>query len=68
MGGKSPGAAARLAALEGKDAAGRFIHPDGVSAGVRSVILAWEAALEGQSLEEKATKHQELRTALDFYG
>lgn len=43
-------------------------HPDGVEAGVKSVIQGWQAALEGKSLEEVAVKHPELKNALEFYG
>ena len=41
-------------------------HPDGVPAGVRSLRLAWEAAVAGIPLEEQARAHPELRRALDF--
>jgi ribulose-bisphosphate carboxylase large chain len=43
-------------------------HPSGISAGVRSVQQAWEAARQGKSLEEYSTDHQELKEALEFYG
>ena len=43
-------------------------HPDGVEAGVKSVIQGWQAALEGKSLEEMAKQHTELKNALEFYG
>ncbi|MEM9324395.1 MAG: ribulose-bisphosphate carboxylase large subunit family protein [Bacteroidota bacterium] len=43
-------------------------HPDGIAAGVLSVRQAWEAALQGESLEVYAQGHPELRKALEFYG
>ena len=43
-------------------------HPDGIEAGVKSILQAWEAALTGKSLKEMALNHQELKTALEFYG
>jgi ribulose-bisphosphate carboxylase large chain len=43
-------------------------HPDGVEAGVKSVIQGWQAALEGKSLEEMAEQNAELKKALEFYG
>jgi ribulose-bisphosphate carboxylase large chain len=43
-------------------------HPMGIEAGVKSVIQGWQAALEGKSLYEMAQTHQELKTALEFYG
>ncbi len=43
-------------------------HPNGIEAGVKSVLQAWQAALTNKSLEEMASNHLELKTALDFYG
>ena len=43
-------------------------HPDGIEAGVKSVIQAWQAALQGKSLEEMAIDHKELKQAFEFYG
>ena len=43
-------------------------HPNGIEAGVKSIIQAWEAALTGKSLEEMALHHSELKSALEFYG
>ncbi len=43
-------------------------HPDGIEAGVKSVLQAWQAALEGKSLEEMATQHKELKKAIEYYG
>ncbi len=47
---------------------GIFAHPDGPSAGAKSVRLAWEASLKGVKLEEAAKEHQELQRAIEFYG
>jgi len=47
---------------------GIVAHPDGIAAGVRSVSQAWEAAMNGDSLENYAGQHPELQTALDFFG
>lgn len=43
-------------------------HPDGVEAGVKSVMQGWQAALEGKTLEEMSENHSELKKALEFYG
>ncbi len=43
-------------------------HPNGIEAGAKSVLQAWQAALSGKSLEEMASNHLELKTALEFYG
>ena len=47
---------------------GIMAHPDGVAAGVRSLRQAWEAALAGEALEEKARDCAELRRALEAFG
>lgn len=47
---------------------GIVAHPDGVAAGVASVRQAWEAALAGLTLEEKAKTCKELRRALETFG
>ncbi|MCC5930160.1 MAG: ribulose-bisphosphate carboxylase large subunit family protein [Cyclobacteriaceae bacterium] len=47
---------------------GIVAHPSGIAAGVRSVQQAWQAAIEGKTLEEYALQHAELKQALDFYG
>jgi ribulose-bisphosphate carboxylase large chain len=39
-------------------------HPDGPAAGVRSLVEAWEAALEHITLEDYATTHPALAAAL----
>lgn len=47
---------------------GIFAHPDGISAGVRSIRLAWSAALAGVPLKVYAQEHSELRRAMEFFG
>ncbi|HTW97813.1 MAG TPA: ribulose-bisphosphate carboxylase large subunit family protein [Acidimicrobiales bacterium] len=43
---------------------GIFAHPDGPGAGVRSLREAWEAAVAGVPLEERATTSAALRAAI----
>lgn len=43
-------------------------HPDGPAAGVAHLKQGWEAAMRGIPLEEYAEDHEELRTAIDYYG
>lgn len=43
-------------------------HPGGIGAGIRSVRLAWEAALSGVSLTEAAVNGSDLRAALEKFG
>jgi ribulose-bisphosphate carboxylase large chain len=43
-------------------------HPGGPAAGVASLRQAWEAAMTGQTLEEYAKDHLELRQALERFG
>jgi ribulose-bisphosphate carboxylase large chain len=47
---------------------GIMAHPGGAAAGVISVKQAWEAALQGSSLEEYAAKHVELQQAIERFG
>ncbi len=47
---------------------GIVAHPDGIAAGVLSVRQAWEAALQGITLEEYAATHSELRRAMETFG
>ncbi len=47
---------------------GIVAHPDGIAAGVRSVRQAWEAAMQGASLESYAQTHSELRQAMNTFG
>lgn len=42
-------------------------HPDGPTAGVRAIQQAWEAAVSGQSIEEYACNHIELRHAVETF-
>lgn len=42
-------------------------HPDGPEAGVTHLKQGWEAAMRGVPLEEYATTHEELRTAIEYY-
>jgi ribulose-bisphosphate carboxylase large chain len=46
---------------------GIMAHPGGISAGVRSLRQAWDAAVQGIPLETYATKHSELGAALDRF-
>lgn len=43
-------------------------HPDGMSAGVRSMRQGWEAALSGMPLHDYAATHPELRAAIKKFG
>jgi ribulose-bisphosphate carboxylase large chain len=43
-------------------------HAGGPAAGVASIRQAWEAALDGRSLEQAASVHSELRQAIETYG
>jgi len=43
-------------------------HPMGVSAGVRSLQQAWEAAALGVPLTDYAASRPELKTALESFG
>jgi ribulose-bisphosphate carboxylase large chain len=47
---------------------GIMAHPDGATAGVRSLQQAWEVALQGTSLLDYATTHVELARALEKFG
>ncbi len=47
---------------------GIVAHPGGIAAGVKSIQQAWEAALQGKTLEAYAADHHELKQALSFYG
>jgi ribulose-bisphosphate carboxylase large chain len=46
---------------------GIMAHPGGIAAGVRSLHQAWQAAVEGISLDTYAGTHEELRAALDRF-
>lgn len=43
-------------------------HPDGATSGVQAFQQAIHAVLSGSTLEEAATVHQELKTALELWG
>ncbi len=47
---------------------GIVAHPDGIAAGVKSIIQGWEAAIKGIDLETYSEDHAELKKALKFYG
>ncbi len=47
---------------------GIVAHPGGIAAGVESIIQAWDAAMNGRSLEEHAREHSELKQALEFFN
>ena len=46
---------------------GIMAHPGGIGAGVRSIRQAWEAAVNGLTLEQAAADHTELRQAMDIF-
>lgn len=43
-------------------------HPGGPAAGVRSLLQAWDASVQGIPLDEYARDHLELQQALDKFG
>ncbi|WP_248927021.1 ribulose-bisphosphate carboxylase large subunit family protein [Paenibacillus hamazuiensis] len=47
---------------------GILAHPDGAAAGAESMRLAWEAAMNGISLEDYAREHPALRRAMEKFG
>ena len=47
---------------------GIMAHPDGPTAGVRSLRKWWEAAVEGLTLEQAAAKYPELRKSVEKFG
>jgi len=47
---------------------GILAHPGGPAEGVRSMRLAWEAAIQGIDRDAYAAEHPELRQALDVFG
>lgn len=42
-------------------------HPDGMAAGVNSIRLAWEGAVQGKTIDDMAPDHPELAHAIEFY-
>ncbi|MFC5471522.1 ribulose-bisphosphate carboxylase large subunit family protein [Cohnella suwonensis] len=47
---------------------GIMAHPDGVEAGVASMLEAWEAAVQGIPVDEYARSRPALRRALEAFG
>ncbi len=47
---------------------GIMAHPGGPAAGITSIQQAWQAAIQGISLETYAASHAELRQAIELYG
>lgn len=47
---------------------GMIAHPMGVAAGLRSIQLAWQAAVEGIPLSDFASRHPELQKAIEKFG
>ena len=47
---------------------GIMAHPDGPTAGVRSLQKWWEAAVEGLTLEQAAAKYPELKKSVEKFG
>ncbi len=43
-------------------------HPGGLAAGVRSIQLAWEGAMKGQTIYDLQGDHEEIRQAIELYG
>jgi 3-oxoisoapionate-4-phosphate transcarboxylase/hydrolase len=43
-------------------------HPDGLGAGVQAIRAAWEAAIAGTSLDDKAREVPELARAIERFG
>jgi len=43
-------------------------HPGGLAAGVRSIQLAWEGAMKGQTIHDLQVDHEEIRQAIELYG
>jgi ribulose-bisphosphate carboxylase large chain len=47
---------------------GIMAHPNGASAGVRSLQKWWEAAVEGLTMEQAAAKYPELKKSVEKFG
>jgi ribulose-bisphosphate carboxylase large chain len=47
---------------------GIMAHPDGPAAGVRSLQIWWEAAVEGLTIEQAAAKYPELKKSVEKFG
>ena len=66
---QAPGTYAALGNADLIHAAGGgiFGHPGGLAAGVTAFRQAWDAAMAGTPLEERAKTQPELRAALGFW-
>ncbi len=47
---------------------GIMAHPDGVAGGITAIQQAWTSALNGETLEQAARQHTELRHAVEKFG
>ncbi|MEO0331984.1 MAG: RuBisCO large subunit C-terminal-like domain-containing protein, partial [Bacteroidota bacterium] len=43
-------------------------HPGGLAAGVRSIQLAWEGAMQGETIYDLQDQHPEIQQAIELYG
>ncbi|WKN41242.1 ribulose-bisphosphate carboxylase large subunit family protein [Tunicatimonas pelagia] len=43
-------------------------HPGGLAAGVRSIQLAWEGAMQGKTIYDLQNDHEEIQQAIELYG
>ncbi len=43
-------------------------HPGGMAAGVKSIQLAWEGAVQGKTIYQMQDEHPELKEAIAFFG
>lgn len=43
-------------------------HPGGMAAGVKSIQLAWEGAVQGRTIYQMQDEHSELKEAITFFG
>jgi len=43
-------------------------HPGGMEAGVKSIQLAWEGAVQGKTIYDLQHQHPELQQAIELYG
>ena len=47
---------------------GIMAHPDGPAGGVAAIRQAWAAAVAGQTLDDAARQHSELRHSIEKFG
>ena len=47
---------------------GIMAHPDGIAGGVSALTQAWQAAINGDDLNQAIEKHEELRHSVDKFG